>query len=73
MMKIRIEGIDIPYKNVADLNAKARAHLDQLRLKREHAAAELRALTKKERALARFIGAAGAAEKADTAPASPQS
>jgi hypothetical protein len=56
MLKIEIEGIELHYKNVSDLNAKVESHLRDVRLKKAQATEELKTLSRKERSLKRFLG-----------------
>lgn len=55
-MKIKIEGIDIHYKNVHELNERVRAHLTLTQDKRRVLEKELSALKKRERLLRKFVG-----------------
>ena len=56
MLKIEIEGIEVHYKNVSDLHERIQAHLDEVHAKRTKAAGELKALTRREKALRKFLG-----------------
>ena len=56
MMKIKIEGLDIHYKNVADLDTKVHEQLTAVRLTKLQAAVELKGLIRRERALMKFLG-----------------
>jgi len=56
MMKIKIEGIELHYRNVSELNERLRNELTEVQLKRVQTATELRGLAKQERALKKFLG-----------------
>ena len=56
MKKIDIDGINITYKDVSDLNQKVKAVLSKIQRKRETLQAEFNANRKKERGLRKFLG-----------------
>ncbi len=56
MMKIKLEEIELSYKNVAELHVKLQTHLGHVRSKKLRTAEELRSLTRQERALKKFLG-----------------
>lgn len=56
MKKIDIEGINIGYKDVSDLNRKVKEALSKIQRKRENLQTEFSAYRKKEKALKKFLG-----------------
>jgi len=65
MMKIKIEGIEITYKSVLDLNEKLRGFLLKTKKEREECETKFRGFQRRERALKKFLG-----EKEETTNAS---
>ena len=51
-----IEGINISYKDVSDLNQKVKAVLSKIQRRRESMQTEFSAIRKKERSLKKFLG-----------------
>ena len=56
MMKMKIEGIEILYKNVSDLNAKVGEQLSLIHKRREKRENEVKGLRRTERAFKKFLG-----------------
>lgn len=55
-MKMKIEGIEIVYKNVSDLNAKVGERLALVRKRREKQENEVKGLRRTERSFMKFLG-----------------
>jgi len=56
MQKIKIEGLDIKYKNVSDLHEKVKDTLVKVKTSREETEEKLNQLRKRERGLRKFLG-----------------
>ena len=56
MMKANIEGLEIAYKTVLDLNEKVRELLIKIKKEREECEAKFRSLRKREKSLEKFLG-----------------
>ena len=56
MMKANIEGLEIAYKTVLDLNEKVRELLIKTRKGREECEIRFRTLRKREKSLEKFLG-----------------
>ena len=56
MMKAKIEGLEIAYKTVLDLNEKVRELLLKTKKEREECEIKFRTLRKREKSLEKFLG-----------------
>ena len=56
MSKMSIEGTEISYRTVVELQANVKTALAQMRTRRENMESQLKEVRKKEAALERFLG-----------------